>query len=229
MTDSPPPRTSDADLTSDFAAFQSELIRTAVDLSRLAGDAKAMGDDALHGAADERLQHLISGAFVVSVVSEFNRGKSTLSNALLGAPVMPADVLPSTATFNRVVYGREPRATIHLRSGERLVIPLESLADYVTKSTDDAAARAAGIEEARIELPTRLCLINVQLLDTPGLGDEAAMTERTLAKLPRIDAALLVLSAISPLAQTELSVLATLVQYVSPSRVFIVVSQIDLL
>ena len=42
--------------------------------------------------------------FEVAIVGEFKRGKSTLINALLGQEVLPADVLPATATLNRVTY-----------------------------------------------------------------------------------------------------------------------------
>ena len=50
--------------------------------------------DTLAKVADEH--------FEVAIVGEFKRGKSTLINALLGQEVLPADVLPATATLNRV-------------------------------------------------------------------------------------------------------------------------------
>ena len=37
--------------------------------------------------------------FEVAIVGEFKRGKSTLINALLGQEVLPADVLPATASL----------------------------------------------------------------------------------------------------------------------------------
>ena len=49
--------------------------------------------------------------FEVAIVGEFKRGKSTLINAMLGQEVLPADVLPATATLNRVTYSTEPSST----------------------------------------------------------------------------------------------------------------------
>lgn len=222
-----PEHRSGTSIPSGYAAFQSELIRTAADLSRLVSEAKSLGDEALSSRADERLDHLASGAFVVALIGDFKRGKSTLANALLGAALMPADVEPATATINRVVYGREPSARVRFVNGEVKTVPVDALAAYVTKLTTASAAQAALVEEAVIEFPTRLCLNNVQLLDTPGLGDEAAMTERTLAMLPRIDAALVVTHARMPFGNTELQTLANLISHVDRARVFVVVNAID--
>lgn len=213
----------------NYVEFQSELIRTAADLSRLSADARVVGQVDLAERAEERLDHLARGAFVIALVGEFKRGKSTLANALLGADVMPADIAPATATINRIVYGREPNAQLLLRNGSRETIAVEALADHVSKLTEASAQRAETILEAVIAYPTRLCLNNVELLDTPGLGDEAAMTERTAAMLPRIDASLVVTSALSPMAQTELNMLAQLLRHVDETRIFIVVNQLDLI
>lgn len=214
----------------DFIALQSELIHTAADLSRLMTLASASGEDAEAAKAADRLNHLASGTFVVAVIGQFKRGKSTLANALLGAEVMPADVEPATATINRVVYGRVPRATMCMRGGAKQQVPIDSLADYVTKISEDSSATAAAIDEALIEFPARICLNNVQLLDTPGLDDmDTVMTARTTSVLSRIDAALLVTSALAPLESTEIEVLHDLTRHVDVTRIFIVLNQADLL
>jgi small GTP-binding protein len=214
----------------DYIALQSELIHTAADLARLATLASASDEDSEAAKATDRLNHLASGTFVVALIGQFKRGKSTLANALLGADIMPADVEPATATINRVVYGRVPRATMCMHDGSKLPVPIDSLAQYVTKLSEASSAVAATIDEATIEYPARLCLNNVQLLDTPGLDDvDTAMTERTTAVLSRIDAAVLVTSALAPLGSTELEVLADLARHVDVSRVFVVVNQVDLL
>lgn len=68
------------------------------------------------------LEKLGAHSYTVAVVGEFNRGKSTLINALLGMPVLPADVTPTTATVNRIVYADQPTVTLNMMNGceERL-------------------------------------------------------------------------------------------------------------
>ena len=49
----------------------------------------------------ETLEKTAEEHFEVAIVGEFKRGKSTLINAMLGQEVLPADVLPATATLDR--------------------------------------------------------------------------------------------------------------------------------
>jgi ribosome biogenesis GTPase A len=56
-------------------------------------------------------------ALSVVVVGEFKRGKSTFINALLDQDILPSDILPTTATINRVVFGSTPSVTIRFKDG----------------------------------------------------------------------------------------------------------------
>src|SRR5438477_4611769 len=67
--------------------------------------------------AEDDLEEL----FLLVVVGEFNSGKSSLINALLGAEVLPEGVTPTTASINLLRYG--PRA------GER------PISDFVVERT----------------------------------------------------------------------------------------------
>ena len=63
---------------------------------------------------DSLLDKLGNRQYTVAVVGEFKRGKSSLINALLGMNILPADVLPTTATINRVVYSEKPYAILRM-------------------------------------------------------------------------------------------------------------------
>jgi small GTP-binding protein len=52
----------------------------------------------------DAVQHL-SGLFCLAVIGEFNAGKSTLLNALLGARLLPEGVTPTTSSLHLVTYG----------------------------------------------------------------------------------------------------------------------------
>ena len=71
-------------------------------------------------------------------MGEFNRGKSTFINALLGQRVLPAYVLPTTAIINEVKWGQQRRAVLHhlpKKDGKvkpPLDIPIDQLEKYTT-------------------------------------------------------------------------------------------------
>lgn len=204
-----------------------ELIRTAADLSAVATAAQSLYEAPLMEQAHNQLERLASSAFVLAIVGEFKRGKSTLANAMLGADVMPSDVLPTTASINRVVYGRTPSVTLHFLDGRTQTIPVAELPRFVTKLDEESEARAASLAEAVVHFPTHFCRHNVELLDTPGLGDEAHLTERTMSAIAAADAAVVVTSSLAPFSLTEARIVETLLEQVDPSRLFFVLGHTD--
>jgi len=141
--------------------------------------------------------------------------------------VLPADILPTSATLNRVTYGFQPGVTLHPRDGGAIEeIPIERLADHVTKLTPEAEARSQRLDEAVIRFPVAICRNNVDIYDTPGLSDEARMTALTLGVLERVDAAILVLMADSPFSASEGAFLDSLLQR-GLRKVLFVVTALD--
>ena len=141
--------------------------------------------------------------FEVAIVGEFKRGKSTLINALLGEEVLPADVLPATATLNRVTYSDNPYVEVEYKDGHNERVDIDKLADYVTKLSFESEKRAETVKQATVYYATDFCKNNVDIIDTPGLNDDEQMTNVTLSILPEIDAAVFVISANSPFSQFE--------------------------
>ncbi len=197
------------------------------DLQSVAATARRRGAEGIAGQADELRRRVEERRFRVAVVGDFRRGKSTFINALLGREVLPSDIAPTTATVNRVTYGLKPIAELRFHDKRPpLVVSIEDLAGHVTKLSTDAAARAAEIEEAVISYPVRFCRNDVDILDTPGLGDEATMTSVTMRLLPTVDAAVLVIMADSPFSQTEADFLDRLLGE-GLTEIFFVVSALD--
>src|SRR5687768_5443478 len=64
---------------------------------------------------DEVTNRVENNFFSIAVVGEFKRGKSTLINALLGQEILPADVLPCSATLNRITYGLKPTVMVKFK------------------------------------------------------------------------------------------------------------------
>ena len=136
-------------------------------------------------AIDDMLGKLRARQYTVAVVGEFNRGKSSLINALLGMSVLPADITPTTATVNRVVYSETPYVRLHMRNGETEGVSMSMLKDRVTKLSAEAQSAAEAVKEAEIGYPTVFCKNNVAILDTPGLNDCAEMDALTFAKMEK--------------------------------------------
>ena len=157
---------------------------------------------------DRVVERIEKSFFTVAVVGEFKRGKSTLINALLGEYVLPADVIPTTATLNRLTYGVVPHAEVVFKAvgdqpERRETIALERLADYVTKLTAESEQMAATIKEAVVFHNVKYLEHQADIIDTPGLNDEDTMTEVTYSILPKADASILVILATSPFSGVE--------------------------
>src|SRR3954470_401583 len=60
--------------------------------------------DAIDDAAEQ-----LTSLFLLVIVGEFNAGKSAFINALIGAPVMPEGVTPTTSVINLLRFGEQAR------------------------------------------------------------------------------------------------------------------------
>lgn len=177
--------------------------------------------------SQEVLRKVESSSFSIAVVGEFKRGKSSLINALLGQDILPTNILPTTATLNRIKYGIEPQIQIHFKNGKIENIESDKLSQYVTKLTPESKKIAADVKEAVIYYPISYCRNDVDIIDTPGLEDEAAMTAITLSTLGKVDAAVFVTMALAPLSKSEEVFLSEKLLKQNISRVVFVVTGID--
>ena len=186
------------------------------------------GSGPMSARLDEELERIKTKKYNVAVVGEFRRGKSSMINALLGLPVLPADATPTTATVNRITYGAEPSVTIYYKDGsQKQLESLEELPDYVTKLSAEREAVAKTVREAVVEYPIVICQNHVDIIDTPGLSDDEEMTRVTIGLLQNIDAAIVAVSALAPFAESEKKFVAQLVANPGVTNILFVVTFID--
>lgn len=202
------------------------------DLKTARGHAGDLQLDEVREHAEQTINRTENTFFTVAVVGEFKRGKSTLINALLGQEILPADVLPCSATLNRVTYGPSPSARIVFKAKdgqpERVEdVAVEKLTDYVTKLTPESETRASDIKEAVVYYPTPYCRDKADIVDTPGLNDDENMTQVTLSVLPATDAAIMLILAQAPFAGTEGDFLNNRMLTSDLGRVMFVINRID--
>lgn len=134
-------------------------------LARLTAHAHAAGDL----AAVARLGDLAadrSRPVRLAVVGEFNAGKSTFINALIGADVAPTGVVPTTATLHHLRWALDPIAKIIFPQGQEPTERIVALADL--RSTL-ATLREVPIARVEIRMPLSI-LVRVEILDTPGFN-----------------------------------------------------------
>ncbi|MCL4445529.1 MAG: dynamin family protein [Actinobacteria bacterium] len=188
-----------------------------------------------------RLEHLLSGRpelakrarrlveriaterFHIAVLGEFKRGKSTLVNALIGQPLLPTGVAPLTAVATEVHFG-STETTVVFDGGKRMNVDPHEIGTYVTERGNPSNAR--GVERLELGVPATFGAPGVVLVDTPGVSSVYEHnTTAARAALVDSDAVVLVMSADSPLSESELSILTEVSQ--RGSKMFVVINKSD--
>jgi small GTP-binding protein len=195
---------------------------------------------------ETRLPKLDDERFTVVVLGEFNHGKSTFINALLGAPVLPTGITPTTAMLAHVTYGARAGATLVGEDGSRKTIAVGALGDWLT--VEGAANQANQLDRLNkggkgngkgetttfhhVELTQPVALLENQLtiVDTPGVNDiNEQRAEITYGYLPRADAAVFLLDATQILTASERQFLEERILRSTRDRLLFVVAKTDLL
>ena len=176
----------------------------------------------------ERIQKKLSShIFSVGIMGEFKRGKSTVINSLLEKEIMPADILPCSATMNRVTYDLHPHVQLQMQDGTTKDIAVEELASYVTKLNPENESRAAEVNEAIVYYPCRFCKNGVDIVDTPGLNDDERMNKISEEVIPKLDAVIMVLTPDNPFSMSEAEFVRNKLMASDLSRLIFVVNKID--
>jgi signal recognition particle receptor subunit beta len=161
--------------------------------------------------------------FHIAVLGEFKRGKSTLVNALIGRDLLPSGVVPLTAVATEVHFGT-PESTVTFADGRRLSVSPDQITEYVTESGNPSNVKQ--VERVKLGIEAEFGSPGVVLVDTPGIASvNGHNTMAARAALLDSDAAVLVLSADSPLSEGELAILTELGE--RRSRVFVVINKSD--
>ena len=173
-------------------------------LLRLAALGEELGTSRVAREARELATRASEGRFYVACIGQFKRGKSTLINALIGAPVLPVGFVPVTAVPTVIRFGEHARARVRGRDGSWREIAVADLGEYVSEEHNPENTK--GIAGVEVFVPSPLLATGMCLVDTPGLGSVfTGNTAATEAFIPHIDAALVVIGADPPLAGEELT------------------------
>jgi hypothetical protein len=175
---------------------------------RLAALGEELGTNQVAEEARELAARISEGRFYLACIGQFKRGKSTLINALIGAPVLPVGFVPVTAVPTVIRFGERQRARVRARDDSWQEIGIPDLGEYVSEEHNPENSK--GIAGVEVFVPSALLASGMCLVDTPGLGSVfTGNTTTTEAFIPHIDAALVVVGADPPLAGEELALVET--------------------
>jgi small GTP-binding protein len=206
------------------------LTHAAKRLAKLAAD---LGHhDVAESIREDAKRRLHDGRVRIVILGEIKHGKSTLVNALLGEPLLPVGVTPTTGAVVAIrVDPQQSRTGTYLVSpaGERSELEAERFEALVRGKDHDEAGRTPELLVDAEHLPPTL-----EIIDTPGFNDidrfRAAVSR---SELPRADVLVLVLDATQVLARSELGLIRDAIAAVgglddSGARCLLVINRIDL-
>lgn len=174
---------------------------------------------------EDRLTERMQKDFSLVVIGNFKRGKSTLVNALLGKHVVTTNVTPETVTINEISYGDRFEIEACLLSGGKVKLEPKQLHSEQLIPTIEQLPKPVSHLNIKAPLPW---LKGMRLIDTPGTADIFNRFDRQISDyLKGADAVIVVISALSPLSQSERAFLSLSVFPQDFPKLFFVLNALD--
>jgi len=171
------------------------------------------------------VQKLQADRFHLVVVGEFNRGKTTFVNALLGENILPVGVTPTTACIHHLEFAETPSAAVVKNDGSRKEVPFADVRRYVVGADGDPES----VKHLEVFFPAPLLKERIVLVDTPGVNDLShARADITYSYIPKSDAVLFLLDAGQPLTESERVFLQDKLLAASRNKIVFVVTKRDI-
>ncbi|MFF5960862.1 dynamin family protein [Streptomyces luteogriseus] len=212
---------------SGYAAADEQRLRLAEMCRRMEKAAEQIGNNGAVKAVTALLERIENEAFHVMVVGDFNRGKSTFLNALLGDRVLPVKAIAATAVITEVRFGESPAALLWTEDAvEPEAVDPGRLVELITVNNTAGGERSPYVK-AELVWPLELCRHNVVLIDSPGLNAYQSHNEITVTHLGKADAVIFLQHAIAPMSISESDFLKTSLSAHDPFFVFTYFDAID--
>lgn len=208
----------------DFLELKFDLVGNLTGIAGLAGE---VGSESVQKhIEDERIPKLEEERFNLVVLGEFNHGKTTFVNALLGAAVLPAGVTPTTAAIHHIRWAEVATARVIGSDGTARELPMGELESF----TVGGEGHPEGVRYLEVGYPADILKDRVTLVDTPGVNDlNLSRAEITYSYIPRSDAVVFLLDAGQILKESERRFLQDHLLKANREKILFVVNKIDLL
>ena len=176
----------------------------------------------------ERLiKDLSSGVFSLSVLGMVKRGKSTFCNALLGANSDKYAPVGKNPVSNAITFFQKGTQKIEVNffNGEKKEVSLKDIPTYITEQLNPG--NKLNVSCIRVQDNFERLPEGVALMDTPGEGSFNQHHDDLLYKfLPMVDAGIFLITAYSPLTESELEFLQSIMQN-DAQKIFFAINRVD--
>lgn len=196
-------------------------------LSALSDVAEKVGAKSLRERVERDLvKKLDEDRFHLVVVGEFNHGKSSFVNALLGENALAVGVTPTTAAIHHLKYAEAPEAQVVYASGRRETIPFADAKKFAVGGPESPEK----VDFLEIGYPAPILKERILLVDTPGVNDLSLQrSDITYSYIPRADAVLFLLDAGQILKESERIFLQDKLLKASRDKIVFVITKWDIL
>jgi predicted GTPase len=207
-----------------FFARRDEVVDALRGLGHIAA---TLGAHSLRERVDvDLVRKLREDRFHLVVVGEFNHGKTTFVNALLGSNALAVGVTPTTAAIHQIRWAAAPEAFVVTANGERRGLPFADAKSFAV----GGGASAQDVDHLEIGYPAPLLEERILLVDTPGVNDLSLQrADITYSYIPRADAVLFLLDAGQILKESERVFLSDKLLKASRDKIVFVITKWDLL
>lgn len=173
---------------------------------------------------DGRCRDILKQRVHIVCLGEFNHGKSSLLNSLIGVNALDVGIVPTTQVESLIfsaAEGQEAGVELVHHSGETEHIDWETWLKGKLKTSKE-------LEKFVIKLPQMAYDPATVFVDTPGLNEASLKREAFLKHtLGRADLVLFVLDGSQALTRTELDIIATRIVPLGAERIAFVVNKCD--
>ncbi|MBQ9788005.1 MAG: dynamin family protein [Lentisphaeria bacterium] len=202
----------------------SQYLKIAEDLKNIAAERK---QDIAVNMLDRSIKDLSSGVFSLAVLGMVKRGKSTFCNALLGVRNDCYAPTGKTPVSNAITFFQKGSKKIEVNffNGEKQEISLSDIPSYITEQLNPG--NTLNVSHVNVQDDFERLPNGVVLMDTPGEGSLNQHHDDLLYKfLPMVDAGIFLITAYSPITESELEFLQSIIKQ-DTQKMFFVINRVD--